>query len=164
MQKSIKGCINCTSWNICNEKYSVRDCEVCEEFNWRVPENEPVNWEQLPERAVSKLNAKMYAIRIGTSINKPSKYCVYEDVNVRITQFINGKLILGYLLYLKKEDRFKLLQESWWLSLLSDVSKHYNPRIIYNDKQIYAYKFNNNRRPSYWFIIRSRPDMENINE
>jgi len=164
MQKSIKGCSNCTSWSVCNKKYGVREDELCEEFKWRIPENEPVRWEQLPEWEVSKLHDDMYAIRIGTSINKPKKNCIYEDVNIKIIQLINGKLILGYLIYLKRKDKFRLLHERWWLSLLSDVDRHYNQQVIYNDKQIYVYKFNNKKRPSYWIIARNRPDMTKMNE
>lgn len=113
-------------------------------------------WNSLPEGKVVNQNPALWVVRTGVVVNKPKKQKKFEDSNISLS-FLEGDAnsVLGYVLQVKKEFHAVFCQDSY-VSFLADVGKHTTPVVVYKDQKVYLYKYNTNKNPSYWFLVRSR--------
>lgn len=116
-------------------------------------------WQSLPEWEISQVGDE-YAIRINTVVDYNKSICVYNDKNITINEIKTcNNLTFGYTISVR-QNKFFTLKRKWWLSLLSNVEEHSNPVVVYNDSQIYLYRFNGTKNPSYWLVIRWKTEED----
>lgn len=115
-----------------------------------------IEWNSLPEGKVVSKNPLLWVVRTGVVVNKPKKQKKYEDSNISLS-FLEGEAnsVLGYVLQIKKEFHSVFCQDAY-VSFMSDVEKHTKPVVVYKDQKVYLYKYNTNKNPSYWFLVRTR--------
>ena len=115
-----------------------------------------ISWNALPSGKVVSQNPLLWVVRTGVVVNKPKKQKKFEDSSVCLS-LMEGEAnsVLGYVLQVKKDFPSVFYQDSY-VSFMSEVEKHKNPVVLYKDQKVYLYKFNSNKSPSYWFLVRTR--------
>jgi len=119
---------------------------------------EPVlPWKSFADGKITEVENNFWVVRMGVVVNKPIKHKKYEDSYVSLhCMTSSSKSTLGYSLRAKREFHQKFQQETY-LSLLADIEKHKNPDLVYEDQKVRLYRFNSQKNPSYWFLVRYRP-------
>lgn len=114
-------------------------------------------WNSFPEGKILAHEPNLWVVRIGVVVNRPKKSKKFEDSYVALHQLSGeSSSILGYTLTVKREFD-KIFDEGTFLSLISKVDHHTNPKFLYKDQKVHLMRFNSNRSPSYWFLVRHRP-------
>jgi len=115
-----------------------------------------IPWNTLPEGKVVCQTPLLWVVRTGVVVNKPKRQKKFEDGNILLS-LMEGETnsVLGYVLQPKKEFHAVFCQESY-VSFLAEVEGHTTPKVLYKDQKVYLYRFNSNKAPSYWFLVRNR--------
>lgn len=115
-----------------------------------------IPWNTFPEGKLTKHADSVWVVRTGVVVNRPKRQKRFEDSSLSLaTVEGEGNSILGYVLQVKRDFQKVFVQDSY-VSLLSDVKEHKDPKVLFKDQKVYLYRFNSNRSPSYWFLFRNR--------
>lgn len=114
-------------------------------------------WNTFPEGKLIRYEPALWVVRIGVVVNRPKRLKKFEDSYVALHQLAGGSnSVLGYTFKSKREFPH-IFEKDTFVSLLSDVEQHTKPVYAYKDPKAHLMRFNKNRTPSYWFLVRHRP-------
>lgn len=115
-----------------------------------------IPWNTFPEGKITKHSDTIWAVRTGVVVNRPKRHKHFEDSYLSLaTVEGEGNSVLGYVLQLKREFP-KIFTQDSYISLLSSVTPHKSPKVLFKDQKVYLYRFNAASNPSYWFLFRNR--------
>lgn len=115
-----------------------------------------MDWSKIPKQTIYKIKNKLYAIHIGDTVRIPKEEVIINNTNLLLKKYtIKGNICIGYILNIK-QNKLKIYENLYWISLLNNVKKHYNADKIHEDQNICLYKFNGKNNASYWLILRNK--------
>jgi len=115
-----------------------------------------IPWNSFPDGKVVR-HEDLWVVRTGVVVNRPKRAKKYEDSYLAL-HMLSGEsnAVLGYTVKAKKTFSHVFEQETF-VSFLSDVEEHTKPKYLYKDPKVHLLRFNNTKKPSYWFLVRYSP-------
>ena len=116
-----------------------------------------IPWNSLQEDCIVKIDDSTWAIRLGVVVNKPNRKRCFEDSCLSLVQHHgDGNSVLGYTLHMKKEFPHVVLMDAFLTLFSNNEVKNRDPKMVYKDQKVHLYKFNGNKDPNYWLLLRTR--------
>ncbi len=113
-----------------------------------------ITWTKIPKQVIYKEKDNLYIIRIGDTVRIPTETILFDNANILLKKYTTkSNVTIGYTLFIK-QNKLQIFENIYWLTLLSNVKKHYNAHKEYEDLYICLYKFNGKNNASYWLILR----------
>jgi hypothetical protein len=98
----------------------------------------------------------MYAMKLNTTVTESKPSAVLELDHIHVVKYTTeSKTVVGYTISLS--DAYDIAVKEWYLSAFrKETSKHTNPRVVYNDQQVFVTEFNTKTYPNYWVTFREK--------
>lgn len=115
-----------------------------------------IPWPEAPEEEIYKHSDTIWCLRTGIILDGTKRKKCYEDSKLSLLRVEgDSKSPLGYILR-SKVDFNVVYQTSYYLSLFSSPVKNTSPKELYKDSKVHLYRFNGQKTPNYWFLLRTR--------